>query len=37
MIRKKAEQFAGERVKLTGTIDKASNTVHVAKIAKGRT
>ena len=34
MIREKAEQFAGEKVKLTGTIDKANNTVHVAKIAK---
>ncbi|PYU28254.1 MAG: hypothetical protein DMG32_03265 [Acidobacteria bacterium] len=31
---KKAEQFAGEKVKLTGTIDKANNTIHVAKIAK---
>jgi hypothetical protein len=30
---KKAEQFAGEKVKLTGTIDK-DNTIHVAKIAK---
>lgn len=29
---KKAEQFAGEKVKLTGTIDK-DYTIHVAKIA----
>ena len=32
---KKAEQFAGEKVKLTGTIDKANNTIHVGKIEKG--
>lgn len=31
---KKAEQFAGEKVKVTGTVDQASNSIHVAKIAK---
>ena len=31
---KKAEQFAGEKVKVTGTVDQASGTIHVAKIAK---
>ena len=30
----KPQQFAGEKVKVTGTIDKANNTIHVAKIAK---
>ena len=31
---KKAEQFAGEKVKVTGTVDQASSTIHIAKIAK---
>jgi hypothetical protein len=31
---KKAEQFAGEKVTVTGTLDKANNTIHVAKISK---
>ena len=31
---KKSEQFAGEKVTVTGTVDKANNTIHVAKIAK---
>lgn len=31
---KKAGQFAGEKVTVTGTVDKANNTIHVAKIAK---
>src|SRR5207253_4566320 len=30
---KKSDQFAGEKVKITGTIEK-DNTIHVAKIAK---
>ena len=31
---KKAEQFAGEKVKVTGTVDQAGSTIHIAKIAK---
>jgi hypothetical protein len=31
---KKPAQFAGEKVKVTGTVDKANGTIHVAKIAK---
>lgn len=30
----KPEQFAGEKVKVTGTIDKANNAIHVSKIVK---
>lgn len=29
----KAEPFAGEKVKVTGTLDKRTNTIHVASIA----
>src|SRR5579864_1896398 len=29
---KKGEQFAGEKVKVTGTFDKASKTLHVSDI-----
>ena len=28
-------QFAGEKVKVTGTLDKATNTIHVADIKAG--
>lgn len=28
-----AEPFAGEKVKVTGTLDKRTNTIHVASIA----
>jgi hypothetical protein len=31
---KKPMQFAGEKVTVTGTVDKANKTIHVAKIAK---
>jgi len=31
---KKAEQFAGEKVKVTGTVDTANSSIHIAKIAK---
>jgi len=31
---KKSDQFAGEKVKITGTLDKANNTIHVGKIEK---
>lgn len=31
---KKAGQFAGDRVTVTGTVDKTNDTIHVAKIAK---
>lgn len=31
---KKAEQFAGEKVKVTGTVDQSNNSIHAAKIAK---
>jgi type 1 fimbria pilin len=31
---KKAEQFAGEKVKVTGTVDAANSSIHIAKIAK---
>jgi|ERR1700676_1343707 hypothetical protein len=30
---KKGEQFAGEKVKVTGTYDKASKTLHVTDIS----
>lgn len=29
---KKPEQFAGAKVKVSGTLDKATNTIHVANI-----
>ena len=29
----KAEAFAGQKVRVTGTLDRATNTVHVATIA----
>ncbi len=29
----KAEPFAGEKAKVTGTLDKRTNTIHVASIA----
>jgi hypothetical protein len=29
----KPEHFAGQRVKVTGTLDKATETIHVTKIA----
>jgi hypothetical protein len=29
---KRPEQFAGEKVKVTGTLDKATKTIHVAAI-----
>ena len=28
----KAKQFAGQKVKVTGTLDSATNTIHVSKI-----
>ncbi len=31
---KKPEQFAGEKVKVTGTYNAATKTIHVANIAK---
>jgi hypothetical protein len=31
---KKAGQFAGEKATVTGTVDQAKGTIHVAKIAK---
>lgn len=31
----KPEEFAGEKVKVTGTYDAATKTIHVANIAKG--
>jgi hypothetical protein len=31
---KKAKQFAGEKVKVTGTVDTANSSIHIAKIAK---
>jgi len=31
---KKAEQFVGEKATVTGTVDQAKGTIHVAKIAK---
>jgi len=31
----KPVQFAGEKVKVTGTLDKATNTIHVADIKAG--
>ena len=31
---KKPEQFAGEKVTVTGTVDKANSTIHVGKIVK---
>lgn len=31
---KKAEQFAGEKVMVTGAVDQGNGTIHVAKIAK---
>ena len=31
---KKAEQFAGEKVKVTGNVDQSNSTIHVNKIAK---
>lgn len=30
----KAEQFAGEKVKVTGAVDTANSSIHIAKIAK---
>ena len=32
---KKPEAFAGEKVKVTGTLDAATKTIHVTDIAKG--
>lgn len=32
---KKPEEFAGEKVKVTGTLDAKTKTIHVADIAKG--
>jgi hypothetical protein len=32
---KKPEQFAGEKVKVKGTLDKETNTIHVTGIQKG--
>jgi hypothetical protein len=32
---KKAEQFAGQMVTLNGTLDAASNTIHVASMKTG--
>jgi len=31
---KKAEQFAGDKVTVTGTVDQSNNMIHVGKIAK---
>ena len=31
---KQAEKFAGEKVTVTGTVDRANDTIQVAKIAK---
>ena len=31
----KPEQFAGEKVKVTGTMDKATKTIHVTDIQSG--
>jgi len=31
---KKAKQFSGEKVKVTGTVDTANSSIHIAKIAK---
>jgi type 1 fimbria pilin len=32
---KRPEQFAGQKVKVTGTLDKATKTIHVAAIKAG--
>jgi len=29
----KPEQFAGQKVKVTGTLDKATKTIHVAAVS----
>ena len=31
----KPEQFAGQKVKVTGTLDEATETIHITTIAPG--
>ena len=33
----KAKQYVGKNVKVTGTLDAATNTIHVAAIEEGTT